>query len=410
MSTISIPRLFGFKRIKVNYAKALDESTAGVSVSPDKRYSLICSVCDKTVKKIHMHRERVVRDIPLGIFRKVYVNIHYRLVKCTHCNKIHVEASDVTDVGGPRVTKRMARLIQFLCETHTVTEVADLLQLDWKTVKNIDKAGLKEDYGETDYTGLRILAIDEIAYSKHHKYLTIVMDYETGRVMWTGEGRKADTLREFFNGMPEEVRQGIEAVAMDMWPAYAKVVEEACPQAAIVYDLFHIVAKYNRVIDDVRREEIAKAKKEDKPVISGSRWILLKNRDNLKDSELPRLEELLAVNENLAKVYILKDDLKVIWKYDERELMAQALTDWCTRAIEAELPSLNRFVRLIERHWEGILNHACHPISNGRLEGTNNKIKVIKRESYGFHDLEYFQLKIKQRCSGKQEKGQHLRR
>ncbi|MDD4518900.1 MAG: transposase [Limnochordia bacterium] len=100
----------------------------------------------------------------------------------------------------------------------------------------------------------------------------------------------------------------------------------------------------------------------------------------------------------------------VIWKYDERELMAQALTDWCTRAIEAELPSLNRFVRLIERHWEGILNHACHPISNGRLEGTNNKIKVIKRESYGFHDLEYFQLKIKQRCSGKQEKGQHLRR
>jgi transposase len=194
--------------------------------------------------------------------------------------------------------------------------------------------------------------------------------------VWTGEGRKADTLREFFNGMPEEVRQGIEAVAIDMF----------------------------------RREEIAKAKKEDKPVISGSRWILLKNRDNLKDSELPRLEELLAVNENLAKVYILKDDLKVIWKYDERELMAQALTDWCTRAIEAELPSLNRFVRLIERHWEGILNHACHPISNGRLEGTNNKIKVIKRESYGFHDLEYFQLKIKQRCSGKQEKGQHLRR
>jgi len=165
--------------------------------------------------------------------------------------------------------------------------------------------------------------------------------------------------------------------------------------------MFHIVAQYSKVIDQVRREETSKAVTEtDKKVIKGSRWILLKNQENLKDSERIRLDELLAVNKNLAAVYILKDELKAIWQHTNRQQMAKVLDEWCSKALEVDISALKRFVKTLRRHEDGILNHADYPIHTGKLEGINNKIKVIKRQAYGFHDLEYFILKIKQACSG----------
>ncbi|NMB38943.1 MAG: transposase [Firmicutes bacterium] len=130
------------------------------------------------------------------------------------------------------------------------------------------------------------------------------------------------------------------------------------------------------------------------------RWILLKNPENLSDKERPRLKGLLSTNESLAKVYILKDELKRIWHYTDRDLIEIALNNWCELALEANLPALNKFVKMLIRHKEGILDHAIYPIHTSKLEGINNKIKVLKRESYGFHDLEYFSLKIKQRYQG----------
>jgi len=201
--------------------------------------------------------------------------------------------------------------------------------------------------------------------------------------------------------MPEEIRNKIEAVAMDMWDPFIKAVSEFCPNAAIVFDMFHIVAQYNKVIDRVRREEASKAATEtDKKVIKGSRWILLKNKENLKDNEIPRLEELLSVNKNLATVYILKDELKTIWDYKDRQQMDQALDHWCSKALESGISALKQFVKTLQLHKYGILNYADYPIHTSKLEGINNKIKVIKRQAYGFHDLEYFILKIKQACPG----------
>lgn len=376
-------------------------NVAAVVLMPDLRYKPLCSSCGQTCTNIHQSRSRVVRDIPLGTFRKPRINFVNRLVKCPHCKGIYTETTSVSAIGGPRVTMRFANYIKGLCRFMTITEVADHLELDWKTVKAIDKEALLQEHYKTDYTGLRTLAIDEIAYAKYQKYLTIVIDYETGRVVSTGEGRSKETLLEFFNEMPEAIKANIEAVAMDMWEPYTLAVKEACPSAAIVYDFFHIVAKYNDVISQVRRQEYHKASKEDTRVIKGSRWILLKNPENLNDKEKPRLEELLNTNESLAKVYILKDELKRIWHHTDRNLMENALNNWCGLALEARLPVLNKFVKMLIRHKEGILNHANYPIHTSKLEGINNKIKVLKRESYGFHDLEYFSLKIKQRCQGK---------
>jgi len=144
----------------------------------------------------------------------------------------------------------------------TVAEVADHLELDWKTVKNIDKAFLEVDYGQTDYDGLRILAVDEIAIRKGHQYMTVVLDYETGRVVWMAEGRGSDTLKGFFCEMTEAQRQGLEAIAMDMWDPYIKAVREAAPHVKIVFDLFHVVAAFGRVIDQVRMDEYREASRE----------------------------------------------------------------------------------------------------------------------------------------------------
>ncbi|WP_206706963.1 transposase [Koleobacter methoxysyntrophicus] len=166
-----------------------------------------------------------------------------------------------------------------------------------------------------------------------------------------------------------------------------------CPQAAIVFDVFHIVAQYNKVIDGVRRAEARAAMETDKNVIKGSRWLLLKNPENLKEKEIPRLEKLLSINKNLSK-----DELKTIWQCNDRQQMSKALDDWCTKALESGIPALKRFVKTLRRYEYGILNHADYPIHTSKLEGINNKIKVIKRQAYGFHDLEYFILKVKQAC------------
>lgn len=408
MSAISIPKLFPFSRVKLTMTDDWFESV-GVHMKPDLRFRPICAVCGSKATGIHSHHSRTVRDLPLGQRRRVHVNFKYRKIECERCVGFHVEDLGIADPGGPRVTQRFARYIYELCQLMTVKEVADHLGLNWKTVKEIDKRGLREEYGDTDYSGLRYLAIDEIAYRSHHRYLTIVIDFDTGRVVWIGKERTTKTLDTFFEAMPNVARECIEAVAMDMWEPFAESVRKWCPQASIVYDPFHIIAKYHDVIDEVRREEARQATGDlERKVVKGSRWLLLKNRDAPKQA--PRLQELLDVNQNLSKVYVLKDDLKAIWHHTDRTDMAEALTAWCQRAKEADLAPVNRFVETLLRHAHGILNHADHPIHNGRIEGVNNKIKVIKREAYGYHDLEYFCLKIKQRCPGRLVIHQRLRR
>jgi len=182
-----------------------------------------------------------------------------------------------------RVTKRLALYVYELCKVLTVQDVARHLNLDWKTVKDIDKSFLEEEFGETDYTGLTILAVDEIAVKKGHRYMTVVLDYLTGRVVWMGEGRRADTFMQFFDGMTDEQIEKLEAIAMDMWDPYIKAVEVKAPHVRIVFDLFHVVKEFNKVIDRVRIDEYNKASEFDKKVIKGSRYLLLK-----KPGEYPK--------------------------------------------------------------------------------------------------------------------------
>jgi transposase len=277
----------------------------------------------------------------------------------------------------------------------TVSDVSDHTGLNWKTVKNIDKKFLERDYGETDYNGLRILAVDEIALRKGHKYMTVVLDYESGRVVWMGLDRRYKTLAGFFKEMSEEQRSTIKAVGMDMWDPYIKAVKEYLPEAKIVFDLFHMVSAYGRLIDKVRNSEKKKASKEDKSVYKGTKYLLLKNRVR-KHCHKQHLKELLELNETISTVYILKEKLKNIWKYKYRACAKKCLEEWCSLARSVEDPELDKFANTLENQAYGIINHCDYPIHTSKLEGVNNKIKVIKRKAYGYHDSRYFMLKVKQ--------------
>lgn len=337
-------------------------------------------------------------DLSLGEAR-VVLDVPSRKVYCPCCG---IRVEDLEFVGPwERVTKRLACYVKELCKVLTVKEVAEHLGLDRKTVKRIDKQALEEEFGKTDYRGLCILAMDEISRRKGHDYLTVVLDYLTGRVVWVGEGRDEKAVTPFFEGMTQEQREGIEAVAIDMWDPYINMLKHYCPKAKIVFDLFHVVKDFNKVINKLRNQEYRKASKKDKAVIKGTKYLLLKNKENLYPRQRPKLRALLELNKTLSTAYILKDDLKGIWIHKCPESALQALDDWCVLARESMIPELIKFARKLQRHAYGILNHCIYPIHTGRLEGTNNTIKVIKRKAYGFHDDRYFILKIQQAFPGK---------
>lgn len=213
-----------------------------------------------------------------------------------------------------RITRRLARYIADLCRILSVAEVARHLGLDWKLVKACDRAMLAEEVGETDTSGLRLTTVDEIALLKGHDYMTVVLDVETGRVVWIGKDRTAATLAGFFEQMTAAERAAVEAVALDMWHPYIQVVRAWLPRARVAFDLYHVVSDYHRrVLDRMRVAAYKQAEsEEERRWIKGSRYLLFKNQQKLTDRQRPRLKRLLEVNEAIHTAYLLRDSLKEI--------------------------------------------------------------------------------------------------
>lgn len=400
MSTLSIAAYFPLRRVKVSAQSVAPEAdVAFIDIQPDLRFAPLCQECGSPAPRIHSRHVRAVRDLDFASAH-VWLRYSYRKLFCPACQGVVVEELELVE-RWQRVTRRLARLIHELCKVMTVSDVARHFGLNWKSVKNIDKNFLEDQYGQSAYEGLRILAVDEISLSHgQNGYMTVVLDYLTGRVVWMGEGRKAETLDAFFDGMTDKQKQGIEAVAMDMWEAFVKSVKKNCPRAKIVFDLFHLVKGYGEVIDAVRRQEYKNADKDKRSFIKGSRYLLLSNRENLLSDQQARLDELLAVNGRLSAVYILKDQLKAIHRYRHRGWAKRTLDQWCELAEQVDHPLMRRFIGRLRFFEYGILNHCDYPIGTSPLEGVNNKIKVIKRKAYGFHDTRYFALKVKQALPG----------
>ncbi len=366
-----------------------------ITLKPTEGIRRVCSGCHRRVKTVHEVSDRIVRDLPI-LGDQTFLRVGRVRVLCPQCGpKLEL----VSWLGRyQRVTQRLAESVVRLCTRMSIRHVAEHFRLGWDAVKNIDKTYLGARLDPVDLSRVKALAMDEVAIRKGHRYATIFADPTTREVLWVVEGRKRENIRAFFELLGPEGCRRIQVV-VDMMAAYRQEVEAQCPQAEIVYDFFHIVSLYGRkVLDRIRVDEANRLRSDPaaRKVIKGSKWLLLSNKKNLvKREDRIRLKELLAANWALMKAYVLREDLKRLWRYKYPKAARRFFTIWYRRAIYSKIEPLKRFARLMKEHLEHIIAHCRWPLHTSLLEGINNKIKVIKRMAYGFRDNEYFFLKIR---------------
>lgn len=337
--------------------------------------------------------QRMFRSLPIG-GRGVLIGVEIPRLGCA-CGAVRqMELGFAEPLR--RHTKAFARYALDLSRHMTIKDVAEHLQVSWDTIKEIQRQDLQRRFGRPKLKHLRQLAIDEISIGKGHRYLTVVLDLETGAVVFVGEGKGAEALLPFWRRLRASHAR-IEAVAIDMSPAYIGAVRDHLPDAVIVFDHFHIIKLLNEKLSELRREMYREATdKLHKDVLKGTRWLLLKNPENLdpQRNERQRLQEALRLNQPLATAYYLKEDLRQIWEQPHKTAAWNFLTSWYLRAMDSGIRLLQQFAKTLKFHAWGILAWYDYPISTGPLEGTNNKIKTMQRQAYGFRDQEFFKLKI----------------
>ena len=347
-------------------------------------------------------RHNVVRDgftirrfvsVPLG-YAKTYVEMKIQRVKCSECGLTRQENVDFAK-GKRRHTNAFANMVIDLSRFATIQDIAWFLGVSWDMVRNIQMEFLQKEYSNPDISSLRYISIDEFATHKGHVYKTIVVDQETGRIVFVGDGNGKTALEPFWEKLGER-KECIEAVCTDLSSAYTNAVKTNLPNASLVVDHFHVVKLMNEKIDQLRRQLWHMEKDLNKrKIIKGTRWLLLQNGKDIFDTEYKtRLENALDMNEPLMKAYYLKEDLREIWKQPCKEDAKRAIDDWLAQALDSKIQPLVKMAQTIRAHKPYILAWYDYPISNGPIEGINNKIKVLKRQMYGFRNDDFFILKL----------------
>ena len=381
--------LAGYRTLSTNFAKG----RITIHVSLIKRAK--CALCNG---ENTLGRGRFVRDfkaLPMGV-RPVTIRLHGQRVECLDCGVVRRMK---VDFAAPRYgyIKRLEKYVLTLLRHATMKDVARLVGLGWDAVKDIQKRYLNRRFRLPRLKGVSQIAIDEICVGKGQRYLTVVLDLVSRKVLFVGDGKGADALKPFWKRVKRCKQCKLRSVAMDMSPAYISAVSANAPKARIVFDRFHIVKLCNEMMTKLRRalyNEATDIMK--KSVLKGTRWLLLKNPENLDATrdEKTRLKEALKLNQPLATAYYLKDDLRQLWEQQNKCSAGDFLFDWMRRAEASGITLLKKFAHTLAAHQTGLLAWYDDPISTGPLEGTNNKIKTMKRQAYGFRDIEFFKLKI----------------
>ena len=359
-----------------------------------ERFALRCPYCKSHVVKRRGTFIRRFRTIPIGT-RPVFIELAVQRVECLACRI--VRQVNLAFAGRRRsYTRSFERYVLGLCSHMTIQDVAHHLKIGWDTVKDILKRSLEKRFKRPRIGQLKRIAIDEISIGKGHRYLTVVLDLSSGKVVFVGDGKGADALIPFWKRLKRS-KADIKAVAMDMSPAHTAAVLNNLPEAAIVFDRFHVMKLYNDKLSDLRRSVQREAEGPlQAKVLKGTRWLLLKNPDNLNDekNESDRLKKALELNAPLAMAYYLKEDLRQFWNQGSKAEAKKYLAAWIAKARSSKVAMLMKMANTLSSHTFGLLSYYDHPISTGPLEGTNNKIKTLQRQAYGFRDTEFFKLRI----------------
>lgn len=345
------------------------------------------SYYDKKVRKI--------RDLSCGDAR-IYLGVELRRVDCRRCGKVKQEKLDWI-AANPFYTKRFAYYVGRKCRGMTVRDVARELKLDWHTVKSLDKQYMKEQLRRNPVVAPGVIGIDEISVRKGYTYRIVVSDLERGRPIWYGgEDRSEKSLDMFYQWLGPRKSKKIRLAVMDMWKAFGKSTRKNVPNAAILFDKFHVMRHLGEALDTVRKMEYARLSGKDRSYIKGQKYTLLSNRENLTLDGRTALKKLLKANKRLHVAYMLRESFGQLWSYQTEGWARRFFENWKKSLKWQRLRPYEKFAEMIERHWDGIAAYSRpeNKVSLGFVEGFNNKIRVIQRRAYGYRDEEYFRLKI----------------
>ena len=350
-----------------------------------------CPCCQSSKVWVNETKERTFRMLNLGK-KRTYLKIDVHKVWCQKCNSKSWLQLPFT-VGKLPMTKSMMHYVIQLTAITTLLAVALFLGMQWRTVKSIDKANLAKRAKQFSFKKLRYISIDEISIRKRHKYMTIFTDISTGQIIHAVEGRREEAIRPFLKLLAKKAKR-LRGVGIDMSAAYSNAIKLHLPKVEIIFDRFHVTKLLNDSVDKIRRAEHAKRKSEGLNVLKGQRFLLLRNFVDLDDGQKSSLQKLLEINEPLAIAHSMKEQFKSFWICASKKEGARFLGWWIIEAIESGVERLAKTARTLIYRFEGLLSYFDHRIDNGKAEGINNKIKVLKRQAYGFYDQEYFKLRL----------------
>jgi transposase len=358
------------------------------------RESFRCPACGSSQVHLDEWCPRRWKTVPIGA-KSVWIEMDVPKVECQACGakrRVKLEFAKAKR----QYTQSFERYVMELLQYMTPQDVSRHLGISWDTANDIQKRRLGKRFARPKLKRLKHIAIDEIYLGKRNKYITIVLDLDSGAVVFVGDGKGAEALKPFWKRLKSSGAK-VKAVATDMSPAYIVAVQRNLPNARLVFDRFHVIKLLNEKLTELRRQLYREATDLlQKTVLKGIRWLLLKNPENLDEEqdEHHRLDEALNLNHSLAVAYYLKEELRLFWEQENYHAANRFLADWCRRADASGIKLLMKFANTLRSHRSGLLAWHSYPISTGPLEGTNNKIKLLQRRAYGYRDKELFKLRI----------------
>ncbi len=348
-----------------------------------RRRRRVCSRCGQVCAATHDTVLCRWRHLDLG-GQRCYLVAQVRRVKCADCG-VRVEA--VPWARGARFTRDFEDVVAYLAQQMAKAPIARLMRIAWDTVGRIVERVIAERLDPRRLDGLRAVGVDEVSYRRRHRYLTVVADHDTGRIVWLTKGRNAATLQAFFDELGER-RATIRAVSIDMSGSYEKAIRDSVPQAEVCFDPFHVVRVAADAVDQVRRDEWNAHERSHTTTgrwVKNTRWALLKAPDRQSLDQLGTLGEVYVRNQRLYRAFLLYHQLRLLYALEDPTLAPAHLDAWLRWAARSKLAPFVKAARTLRGHRTGVLAAIRLGLSNGRLEGLNSRVRLISHRSFGFH-------------------------
>lgn len=389
MSTSILYHAFGLKGIE--YRATHYHGRYVVFSAEMSTRKVVCPGCGNS-RIIYKGRKRRQFWMPPIGRKRCILDLLIHRVQCTQCGKLWWPRLSFL-IGKHSFVRSFALQVLDLLKIATIRDVAEYMGVGWDLIKTIHKMKLKRMYRRIPVHDIQYLGIDEFSIRKGHEYMTIFVDLATGRIVHAVEGKSKESITPFLKKLAM-YGTNLKAIAMDMSSSFFWAVNEILPEVAVVFDRFHVMALMNKAIDSMRRDYQRQLDKTEKKTLKGSRFLLLRNYEELNPEHKSRLDILLEVNQPLAKIHLMKEQLRRFWDLCDRKRAADFLWSWCQDALSSGIKHLAKVAKTLMVYRRGLLAYSEHRITNAPVEGLVNKIKTLKRQAYGFRDMEYFKLRL----------------